>query len=317
VAEEGRTCPTCGEPLAADATSCPVCSILETVPGAPSEAARAAAAAKTAANDAADVRWRARIDRLRIWSEAGPTLGVTVPEFPAWAEEFARDRSDRARWEAALTEIEAEARKQILASVETRLHDIEARIEKLQAYAVESRLESEGARDALAALARGDPEELIGAYRQLDRVVSLKERHIEQARADLTEVSTLLSEIRSLELGDVPDPSEIEAQFDEELRKGKLVPLKQWLRRVRSEADAAAQAVGPDRVREVGRSLGAARSRGEDVADEVSALARAARSFANGQTEVGVHALNRIALAHQANGSDASTPTPTGAKRRA
>jgi Asp-tRNA(Asn)/Glu-tRNA(Gln) amidotransferase C subunit len=290
LAETGRTCPTCGEPLPPGSRVCPVCSLLKS----PARAAGLGQNAPRRDADGEDEVWEARLARLRGWAEAGPMLGVTVPDLPAWAEEFSREPSERRRWQSALRELEAAAQERVLSAVEERLHQIEERLRVLTSYSVDARLETEGVRDALAAVPRGDPDELIAAYQQLDRVVSLKERHLEQARADLEEVTTFLEDIRELDLGSVPDPATVEREFDAELRKGRLVPLKQWLRRLRSEAQSEARAAGPSRVRSIGRTLAEAKGRGEDVAEATAALARAARSFTKGETELAVRALAEI-----------------------
>jgi Asp-tRNA(Asn)/Glu-tRNA(Gln) amidotransferase C subunit len=308
VAETVRTCPTCGEPLPPGSRVCPVCSLLKT----PARAALIVTAPSPAAGDedGEDEVWEARLNRLRGWAEAGPVLGVVVPDLPAWAEEFSREPAERRRWQKALRELEAAAQERVLTAVEERLQQIEERIRVLTSYSVDSRLETEGVREALAAVPRGDPDELIAAYRQLDRVVSLKERHLEQARTDLEELMEFLAEVKELDLGAVPDPVSVEREFDSELRKGRLVPLKQWLRRIRSEAQSEARAAGPARVRSIGRTLAEAKARGEEVGAASAALARAARAFSKDETEAAVHALAEIPEGYR------EVPAPVSGGRR-
>ncbi|MGI0151794.1 MAG: zinc ribbon domain-containing protein, partial [Thermoplasmata archaeon] len=296
--ESGSVCPTCGEPLAPGVRTCPVCSLLK----APERESLLGAAGVPTEDGETEV-WEARLARLRGWVEAGPLLGVTIPDFPAWAEDIAResfkDPGDRTRWQAALREVEAAASERLLASVEVGFHRIEERIQNLNAYSVDTGLESDGVREAITALPRGDPDELLAAYKRLDRVVSLKERHLEQARSDFAEVTELLRTTHALGITAQTDPEEIQKEFEAELRKGKLVPLKQWLRRIRSEAQAAAQSAGPEKVRLIGRSIADAKGRGEEISSDAGSLARAARAFATGDTEVAVRALAEITPARR------------------
>jgi hypothetical protein len=305
VADEELRCPTCHEPVSETDTRCPHCgAALDALPERPPPSAvrieapagaRPVPAAKEAGVPPDLAR---RFSKLQQWAEMVEPLGLTLPVLPRWAEEAARRVYDHDRWADVLTGVERLAQNQILASLEEWQRDVRTRLTRLEAYSVDSRLERDQMDDAVHFAKTGDISRALTAYQQVDRVISLKERHLDTAREELESVVSLLRDMAGLGLKVPSDPNELGQELERELRSGRLASLKQQLRVLRAQAIDEVQRELPGFVSRYGDFLQEERMQGTPVETEMAELGRGARLFAQGHGEEALHRMRRLLQMH-------------------
>ena len=331
---DARLCIRCGEEIPDGAKVCPACAtpvrpgggaavpVVEDGPVAAARATDPAPSPPAAAPAPGDVSKRAH--RLSQWAEAALPLGVTLPSLPSWAEEFARGGADPEPWSEVLRGIERLAQRRVVHALEEWEHQTKNRLARLEAYSVDGRLEREQMEDILHAARSGEVGPALSAYQQVDRVVALKERHLDQAREELERLVSMMRDMQALGLATTQDPGEVAEDLERELRGGRLAPLKQQLRAMRTQAITRLKVGLPEYVTRYGEFLQRERATGIPVDMEAAELLRGAREFARGHPE---EALRRLRVLAQVHGSGASRsvrvrpPPPdsgaTGASRRA
>jgi hypothetical protein len=226
-----------------------------------------------------------RAARLAQWAESARPLGVNLPELPRWAASFARSGEDASAWAEVLRGIERVAQRRILQALEAWAERTRQRLGRLEAYSVDSRLEREEIDDVLHAARLGEVPRAVSAYLQVDRVVALKERHLDQAREELERLVGLLRDMSTLGLP-VPDELEpLEGELERELRRGRLAPLKSRLRELRAGATDTLRREIPAIVGRYGDRLVKERSEGGRIDNQAGELAKAAREFSRGRLE--------------------------------
>jgi hypothetical protein len=226
-----------------------------------------------------------RVARLAQWAESARPLGVNLPELPRWAAGFAHSGEDASAWAEVLRGIERVAQRRILQALEAWAERTRQRLGRLEAYSVDSRLEREEIDDVLHAARLGEVPRAVSAYLQVDRVVALKERHLDQAREELERLVGLLRDMSTLGLP-VPDELEpLEGELERELRRGRLAPLKSRLRELRAGATDTLRREIPAIVGRYGDRLVKERSEGGRIDNQAGELAKAAREFSRGRLE--------------------------------
>ena len=312
----GIVCPRCGASAPADALLCPACrSPLpvtgeEPAPpdpedlGSPTEAAPAPARASpssgqhgSAPNPFAGELGR-RLSRLDQWEETVESLGVEIPHLPAWAEEAARTAPNPEPWAEVVRGIERIAQRRIVTAFEEWEKKTKGRLNRLEAYSVDSRLERDQIEDALHTARAGDIAQALATYRQVDRVVAIKERHLDQAREELERVVSLLKDMSVLGVEPPQDPAECALELEAELRAGKLAALKQEIRALRLQAIGRLKASLPRYITEYGDYLIEERAHGIATELEAIELARGARDFFRGRPEEGLRRLRALQETH-------------------
>ncbi|MGA7862107.1 MAG: hypothetical protein WCB19_09690 [Thermoplasmata archaeon] len=321
MADEDLRCPSCHERILASDARCPHCgAALDALPERPapsavrvepSSGARSVPATKEPAVAPDLAR---RFSKLQQWAELVEPLGITLPVLPRWAEEAARRSSDHDRWADVLTGVERLAQNQILSALEEWQRDVRTRLTRLEAYAVDSRLERDQMEDALHFAKTGDISRALTAYQQMDRVITLKERHLDTAREDLESVISLLRDMAGVGLRVPSDPNELGQELERELRSGRLASLKQQLRVLRAQAMEEVQRELPGFVSRYGDFLQDERMQGTPVEVEIAELGRGARLFAQGHSEEALHRMRRLLQLH---GSTTFRPSHTPAARGA
>ena len=307
-------CARCGEELPAGATVCPACATPVPVlaPGDPplpgAVRATSPARAPAAPTHPGAAEMMRRIARLQQWSEAAHTLGVSLPSVPDWTEEFVRAGSDLDRWSEVVQGVERLAQKRVVQALEDWEKLIKNRLARLEAYAVDSRLERDQIEDILHGARSGDVGQSLATCQQVDRVVALKERHLDQARDDLERLVSLLRDMQALGLPTTQDPSEISDDLERELRAGRLASLKQQLRALRTQALGHLRVGLPSYVSQYGEYLTRERADGVPIELEAAELARGAREFARGHPE---EALRRLRVLAQVHGSGSGRSAAT------
>jgi hypothetical protein len=323
MADPPFACPHCGAPISEDVLICPSCHTpvdlpVESpgggpAPAAPPPAAPAgdppAARARTAPKAAAKrpaappgnpfaAELTRRLARVAQWAEGAEPLGVEIPRLPAWAEEAARTSWNPEPWAEAVRGIERIAQKRIVVGFEEWQKRTKARLTRLEAYAVDSRLERDQIEDTLHAARTGDIAQALGTFQQVDRVVSLKERHLDQAREELERVVALLRDMQALGVDPPQDPTLVEDDLESELRAGKLAPLKQQIRALRLQAVNRLKAGLPRYIADYGDYLLEERAHGIATELEATELARGAREFFRGHPEEGLRRLRALQQTH-------------------
>jgi len=317
----GVVCPKCGTPVSAETLVCPEChSLLEgpsdvtdPAPAAPPAVAPAPvetsppkrslpnrpsrAVASGKANPFAAELGR-RLARLHQWSEGVQPLGLELPRLPEWAEEIARTAPTPEPWAEVVRGIERIAQTRIVGAFEEWDKRTKVRLTRLEAYSVDSRLEREQIEDAVHSAKAGDIAQALSSYQQVDRVVSLKERHLDQAREELERVIALLHDMQALGIEPPQDTTEIADDLESELRAGKLAPLKQQIRAIRLQAVTRLKAALPQYISEYGDYLLNERAHGIATELEAIELARGAREFFRGRPEDGVRRLRVLQQRH-------------------
>lgn len=239
-----------------------------------------------------------RLARVSQWAEGAGPLGVDIPRLPAWAEEAARTSSNPEPWAEAVRGIERIAQKRIVTAFEDWEKRTKGRLTRLEAYAVDSRLERDQIEDTLHAARTGDIAQALSTFQQVDRVVSLKERHLDQARDELERVVALLRDMQALGVDPPQDPAGVESELEQELRAGKLAALKQQIRNLRLQAVNRLKAGLPRYISEYGDYLLEERSHGIATELEATELARGAREFFRGHPEEGLRRLRALQQTH-------------------
>jgi hypothetical protein len=221
-----------------------------------------------------------------------------MPKLPAWAEEAARTSSNPEPWAEVVRGIERIAQKRIVGAFEEWEKRTKARLTRLEAYAVDSRLERDQIEDALHSARTGDVAQALSSFQQVDRVVALKERHLDQAREELERVIALLNDMQALGIEPPQDSAEVADDLESELRAGKLAALKQQIRAIRLQAVTRLKAGLPQYISEYGDYLLSERAHGVATELEAIELARGAREFFRGRPEDGVRRLRALQQRH-------------------
>jgi len=334
---EPTSCPNCGAALETDAIVCSSC--LRPIPtshdaGVPNGAAlpadppsartpreggggrrgaprRVAAREPTTNPFAADLT--RRLHRIAQWSEGATALGVELPRLPAWAEEAARSAPDPEPWAEVIRGIERISQQRLTAAFEEWERRTKARLTRLEAYSVDSRLEREQIEETLHAVRTGDVLPALSTFQQVDRVVALKERHLDQAREELERVVALLRDMQALGVEAPQDHGEVAETLESELRAGKLAPLKQQIRALRLQAVNRLKSGLPRYISDYGDYLLSERAHGIPTELEAVELARGAREFFRGHPE---EAVRRLRALQQRHGMPPSRPARSAAVGR-
>jgi len=307
-------CPKCGAAVPADALVCPECHtflddtslagpavampIAEPASARRSSPARANRTAGAEPPNPFATELTRRLARLNQWAEGVQPLGVQLPKLPAWAEEAARTTSNPEPWAEVVRGIERIAQKRVITAFEEWEKRTKARLTRLEAYSVDSRLERDQIEDALHSARTGDIAQALSSFQQVDRVVALKEKHLDQAREELERVIALLHDMQALGIEPPQESTEVADDLESELRAGKLAALKQQIRAIRLQAVTRLKAGLPQYISEYGDYL--LSERGHGVATELEAieLARGAREFFRGRPEDGVRRLRALQQSH-------------------
>jgi len=291
VSAEPVSCPDCGSFLPDGATECPSCGAKVAPPSA--AAARPPADPAVAGSDLTR-----RVARLQQWEEAAEALDVTLPSLPAWAEDAARTSGASDAWMEVVRGIERLAQRRIVTALESWEKQARLRLARLEAYSVDGRVERDQIEDVLHAARAGEVTQALQTYHQVDRVVALKERHLDQAREELERLVSLLRDMQALGLPTALDPTTVSEELERELRAGRLAALKQQLRALRLQAVTRLRVGVPEYVTRYGEFLVRERNDGTPVELEAAELARAAREFTKGRPEEALRRLRILAQVH-------------------
>jgi hypothetical protein len=259
--------------------------------------------------------------RLRQWRDQAEALGVRVAQLPPWAEAAARSGTDADGWLEVVRGVERLAQRSVVTALELWERQTKSRLARLEAYSVDGRLERDQMEDALHAARTGEISQALTTYQQVDRVVALKERHLDQARDELERLVSLFRDMQALHLEPPVDPTELGDDLERELRSGRLAPLKQQLRALRQQATNRLKETLPEYVSRYGEYLLQERADGVAVEVEAVELARGARAFHDGRPEEALRRLRILAQIHAVNHTGASEapmgppPGATGASR--
>ncbi|HYB78401.1 MAG TPA: hypothetical protein VEG66_01390 [Thermoplasmata archaeon] len=323
MAEGVVVCPKCGATVPEEALICPDChALLEgptvspsatvpanppPVPAPPKEEAshrksahhpRAGRSAGPETPNPFAAELGRRLARLRQWSEGTQALHIALPKLPEWAEEMARSSGNPEPWAEVVRGIERLAQKRIVTAFEEWEKRTKVRLTRLEAYSVDSRLERDQIEDALHSARSGEVAQALASFQQVDRVVTLKERHLDQAREELERVIALLHDMEALGIEPPQDVTEVADDLESELRAGKLAPLKQQIRAIRLQAVTRLKTGLPQYISEYGDYLLSERSHGIATELEALELARGAREFFRGRPEDGVRRLRALQQRH-------------------
>jgi len=326
MADGGTVCSNCGNPLEPEVLICPSCHtpvIDRLEPPAlapkPPETTASVPPARTAprtfsrrttvsAPNPFAAELGRRLNRLAQWAEGAQPLGVELPRLPAWAEEAARTAPNPEPWAEVVRGIERIAQKRVATAFDEWERRTKSRLTRLEAYSVDSRLEREQIEETIHAARSGDIPQALSTFQQVDRVVALKERHLDQAREELERVIALMKDMQALGVEPPQDPSEVADDLESELRAGKLASLKQQIRALRLQAVNRLKAGLPRYITEYGDYLLSERTHGIATELEATELARGAREFFHGHPE---EALRRLRALQQMHGMPPSAPRRT------
>ena len=315
-------CPACGATIEDGSRRCPSCQTLlaptEDPPAGPSFRATPAPRADPGVRGAARgtespfaSELNRRLARLAQWSEAAEPLGVEIPRLPAWAEEAAARSRNPEPWAEVVRGVERLAQRRIAEAFARWEERTNARIARLEAYSVDSRLEHSQVEEAVHAARVGDIAQGLASFQQVDRVVALKERHLDQARGELERLLGFLRDLEGLGLVEPGEPAAVAAELERELRTGRLASLKQRLRLLRSRAVGQISESFADYVAQMGDQLAADRRTGSGVEADARELAAAARAVVRGRPEDGVHRLRTL---KEARGLTTPRPSAPGGR---
>jgi hypothetical protein len=314
VAVEKTPCAQCGSTLAADSEACPVCGAsIDPVPAEESDDRAAVVAEPAEGGELARRR-----SRLRQWQDQAEPLGARIAQFPPWAEVAASSGPDPDGWLEVMRGVERLAQRNVVAALEQWERQTKSRLSRLEAYSVDGRLERDQMDDVLHAARTGELSQALTTYQQVDRVVALKERHLDQARDELERLVSLFRDMEALGLDPPVDPGELGDDLERELRSGRLAPLKQQLRALRLQAMNRLKEAVPRYISRYGEFLVRERAEGTAVEVEAAELARGAKAFVDGRPEEALRRLRILAQVHAVRGDGVSpSADPRGASRTA
>ncbi|MCI4320279.1 MAG: zinc ribbon domain-containing protein [Thermoplasmata archaeon] len=323
--ESGRQCEVCGASLPEGASSCPACGASALAPSEKGDASGARSGADPpapASSPTSAAELTRRLATLQLWNDGSAALGVTLPSLPSWAEELARETPGQDGWIEVVRGVERLAQKRVVTALEEWDRKTKTRLSRLEAYSVDGRLERDQMDDLLHSARTGDIAQALATYQQVDRVVTLKERHLDQAREELERLVSLMRDMEALGMAPPEPPSQVANELERELRGGRLAPLKQRLRSLRTQAVNRLKDQLPAYVTQYGEFLLRERGDGLPVQLEATELGRAAREFARGRAEESLRRLRLLAQVHgtpSARSRRANAPGvgPTGASRTA
>lgn len=322
MAGERAPCPQCGSTLSGGEDSCPVCGVaLDPAPPVPDQGE--SAAAPPGATPSPSTEFSRRQARLRQWQDQADPLGVRIAQLPPWAETAARNGADSDGWLEVVRGVERLAQRSVVTALEQWERQTKSRLARLEAYSVDGRLERDQMDDAMHAARTGEISQALTTYQQVDRVVALKERHLDQARDELERLVSLFRDMQALHLEPPVDPTELGDDLERELRSGRLAPLKQQLRALRQQATNRLKQTLPEYVSRYGEFLVQERADGVGVEVEAVELARGARAFHDGHPEEALRRLRILAQIHSVGGGGGGAEAPevpagaTGASRTA
>ncbi len=307
------TCPRCGALVTEEMYACAACNtVLTPAAGAATDRAGAGtdpgtggapaamasskkgAAARGAASNPFTADFSRRLARLAQWSESARALGIELPRVPAWAQEAASRATQPEAWAEVVRGIERLAQQQIVSALEAWSNRSKSRLARLEAYSVDSRLDRDQIEDTVHAARAGDISQAFVAHQQVDRVVTLKERHLDQARDEIERLVSFLKDISALGLEPPRAAADVGNELEAELRAGRLAPLKQQIRALRQEALNRLKRDLPKYVATNGDRLVQERARGGPSRAEAAELARGAHDVFQGRAEEGVRRLRTL-----------------------
>jgi hypothetical protein len=257
--------------------------------------------------------------RLRQWQDQAGPLGIRVAQFPTWAETAAEAGQDPDGWLEVMRGVERLAQRNVVVALEQWERPTKSRLSRLEAYSVDGRLERDQMDDVLHAARTGEISQALTTYQQVDRVVTLKERHLDQARDDLERLVSLFRDMQALGLDPAVEPGELADDLERELRSGRLAALKQQLRALRQQATNRLKESVPGYISRYGEFLVRERIEGTAVEVEAAELARGAKAFVEGHPEEALRRLRILAQVHSVRGGGAGSAMSdvTGASRTA
>lgn len=316
---ERGPCPQCGSTLEGAEESCPVCGAVLT-PAAPvgsTDPVTEPDPDKSSGSPPSE--FSRRVARLRQWQDHAEPLGVRIAQLPGWAEAAARSGTDPDGWLDVMRGVERLAQRSVVVALEQWERQTKGRLSRLEAYSVDGRLEREQMDDVLHAARTGEISQALTTYQQVDRVVALKERHLDQARDELERLVSLFRDMQALHLDPPVEPTELADDLERELRSGRLAPLKQQLRALRTQATNRLKESLPEYVSRYGEYLVQERGAGVAVEVEAAELARGAKAFVEGHPEEALRRIRILAQIHSVGPSAEPAPPPgaTGASRTA
>lgn len=309
-----RRCGQCGSAVPASAENCPVCDAPVHALPPPAPRRSPGGPPPAAANDREELE--RHLSKLRHWALSAQSLGIIVPQLPSWAIEFASRGEAPEGWREVLRGVERIAQQRIVQALEAWGQQAQTRLQRLEAYSVDSRLEREEIEDAVHAARTGDISRALSIHSQVARVVALKERHLDQAREELERTVSLLRDMEALDIPLPDEPDALASELEKELKRGRLAPIKQRLRELQAEATSVLKETIPLIVSRYGDLLVKSRAEGLRRDAEAATLARAARAYARGRLELAAHELRRLGPIGPGPrpGSGAGEPPTAGAR---
>ncbi len=280
------SCAVCGATLSATARECPRCH----TPVGPDGGGRGSPGVAEGPLLGDLPR---RLARLTQWADAAETLGVELPSLAKWAEEAATRSRNPEAWSEVVRGVERLAQRRLNEAFDRWEERTNGRIGRLEAYSVDSRLERGQVEDAVHAAKVGDVAQALATFQQVDRVVALKERHLDQARGDLERLVAFLKDLEAIGLVETGEPAEVAVELERDLRTGRLAPLKSRLRLLRSRAVARSQEALPELVARLGDRL-VPEVRGHAELPDARELATAARAIVLGHAEDGARRIRAL-----------------------
>lgn len=295
------SCPACGAPVPRDASTCPACkaalppqvktegegtqelqALMAKATGSESRTSRSAKGKKS---PGLSPRVQERFQRLVVWQEGAKRLGVEIPLLPGWAKEAAAEDQNEERWEEVLRGVERVAHVDITKALETWHHETAARLTRLEAYDIPSPNEKKNLLEVGRATRAGDLDRALELYQKVDRVVTLKERALDQARDDVESLGVLIADMRTMGLPLPADDPNIMGRLEADLRKGKVGETRAQVAELKEKAHASLIGALPPIVNAAAEKAAVDKAEGKDVSADVGLLARSARALRKGQPE--------------------------------
>jgi hypothetical protein len=285
-------CPGCGSKVPSSLARCDTCGHerAAAAAGDPAESRTEREAAPAVSLEEV----RERIDRLAQCSDAARSIGVMTRRFPEWVTGVVERIGPSRAWLDAIELLEREAVERCAPAFEQMRARLAGRLDRLEAYSIDTRLERGQLEEAEEAWRAGELGRAIWPLPNLERVVIVKERHLEQTRDDLERLLVFLRDLEAIGLRAGPSATELAQQLEPELREGRLAPVRQRVRAERAAATERLRSVLRDFVTTLGDRLAVERTRGLASETDVRDLALGARQVLEGTPEDGARLLRRV-----------------------
>jgi hypothetical protein len=318
VSDGTTACKVCGAEMPPEASACPRCRaprLVSAPPTSPSEPKGKTTKAEedlqallsgmagraprpSGSGKGGSTKLSPRLDehfqRLQSWQEGARRLGVEIPLLPGWAREAASNAQEEDKWEETLRGLERVAHVDITRALEAWQKETASRITRLEAYGIPSPNEKKQLTEVGRTSRAGDLTRALELYQKVDKVVTLKERALDEVRDAVEAFGALVADLQAVGLPLPTEDTAIVATLEKQLRQGKVGEVRTLVTELREKAQETLTKGLPALVNEAAERTAGEKAQGKDVSQDVGVLARSARALRRGKMEEALRGIVKL-----------------------